>query len=86
MNYHSLKAYHDSISHHKNKTHVAAALIHESGEDGLTATEMSKIIGACCKHEVSPALSRALKRYADEIVYQKQEGETHGRYYCRCFL
>ena len=84
-NYHSLKAFNDNTKSILNKTETATKLIWESKGNGQTATEMARMTGWAEHKSCSPALSRAFKN-DDDIVYRKQEGETHGRYYCRVFL
>jgi len=86
MNYHSLKAYHDNYQNHFNKTEMAMRIISKSKRKGVSAQEYAKITGACCKHSVSPALSRVVALESQEFVHIKQEGEKNGRYYCRFFL
>jgi hypothetical protein len=85
MNYHSLKAYNDNAASITNKTEIASILIWKARGNGLTATDMARITGLNEHKSCSPALSRANKINHD-IVYRKQEGKSHGRYYYRCFL
>jgi hypothetical protein len=78
----SLKAFFENRKSLDNKTQMAASIIRKSKDKGISAQEYAKIVGACCKHEVSPALSRALKEYND-IVKLDDETKTHGRYYSK---
>ena len=86
VNAHSLKAYHDNYQSHLNKTEMCASIIYKSKRKGISASEYAKIVGACCKHSVSPALSRVIKNNPQEFVLINEDGKKNGRYYCRLFL
>lgn len=77
-NYHSDKA--GKKPSHNDKTLAAALAVWKAEEAGLTATELSKQWQEPEHRSCGSALSRAKKKYP-YIVYEKQVGETHGRYY-----
>ena len=83
-NYHSDKAGDDNREYHKNKTKAAYQATLRSRDKGITSTELSTILKVPEHRTTASALSRAKKRYKT-IVYRKQKGETHGRYYHSAF-
>ena len=85
-NPHSNKAFFDNQDDHNNKTLQAFRAIARSRGNGINATELSKILGVPEHRSCASALSRAKKKYFGVIVYRKQAGETHGRYYHSNFV
>ena len=83
-NYHSDKAGDDNREYHKNKTKAAYQAILLSRGKGITSTELSTILKVTGRRTCASALSRAKKKYTT-IVYRKQKGESHGRYYHSAF-
>jgi hypothetical protein len=84
--YHADLAWFSNIVTHSAKTERAAYAVVCAGDRGLTATELSVFWREPEHRSCGSALSRARRKYPDQILYRKQEGETHGRYYWRRFL
>lgn len=84
--YHIDQAWFTNIISHSAKTERAAYAVVCSATNGLTATELSRFWREPEHRSCGAALSRARRRYPDQIVYRRQIGETHGRYYWRRIL
>lgn len=84
-NAHSLGAWRNNRDEHMDRTKAASMAVWRAKEKGLTATELSVLWQQPEHRSCGSALSRALKKYP-YILYVKQEGQTHGRYYHRAFL
>lgn len=84
-NDHSLGAWRNNRDEHEDRTKAAALAVWRAKEKGLTSTELSVLWQVPEHRSCGSALSRAKKKYP-YILYVKQNGETHGRYYHSAFL